>query len=93
MDAGMVTAICTGVAAIIAVASPVVIELLRQRPKRWAEKVMGAAVDAGYLPQTPCRNVPLPKLVSSSESWKLTSRTLGTQAAMSSPLRTGGRCG
>jgi hypothetical protein len=38
MDAGMVTAICTGVAAIIAAASPVVIELLRQRSKRWAEK-------------------------------------------------------
>jgi hypothetical protein len=38
MDVGMVTAICTGVAAIIAAASPVVIELLRQRSKRWAEK-------------------------------------------------------
>jgi integrase len=25
-------------------------------------KVMGAAVDAGYLAQTPCRNVPLPKV-------------------------------
>ena len=25
-------------------------------------KVMGAAVDAGYLAQTPCRNVPLPKI-------------------------------
>jgi integrase len=25
-------------------------------------KVMGAAVDAGYLAQTPCRNIPLPKI-------------------------------
>ena len=25
-------------------------------------KVMGGAVDAGYLAQTPCRNVPLPKV-------------------------------
>jgi integrase-like protein len=25
-------------------------------------KLMGAAVDAGYLAQTPCRNVPLPKI-------------------------------
>src|ERR687898_3340358 len=25
-------------------------------------KVMGAAVDAGYVAQTPCRNVPLPKI-------------------------------
>ena len=31
MDAGMVTAICTGAAVIIAAASPVVIEVLRQR--------------------------------------------------------------
>jgi hypothetical protein len=38
MDAGMVTAICTGVAAIIAAATPVVIELLRQRSKRRSEK-------------------------------------------------------
>jgi hypothetical protein len=37
MDAGMVMAICVGVAAIIRAATPVVIEVLRQRSKRRSE--------------------------------------------------------
>ena len=33
-----------------------------QRAYQLLSKVMGAAVDAGMIPQTPCRRVPLPKI-------------------------------
>jgi integrase len=49
-----------------------------QRCYQLLSKVMAAAVDAGMIPQTPCRRVPLPKIerremrfLSPAEVWKL----------------------
>jgi len=49
-----------------------------QRAYQLLSKVMAAAVDAGMIPQTPCRRVPLPKIerqemrfLSPAEVWKL----------------------
>jgi integrase len=49
-----------------------------QRAYQLLSKVMAAAVDAGMIPQTPCRRVPLPKIerqemrfLSAAEVWKL----------------------
>ena len=46
--------------------------------------VMGAAVDAGMIPQTPCRRVPLPK-VDREEMWFLTPAEVATLADAIAP--------
>jgi hypothetical protein len=53
MDAGMVTAICTGVAAIIAAATPVVIELLRERSKQRSKEGQNTQSGEGMEKEQP----------------------------------------
>jgi integrase len=55
-----------------------------QKADQLLGKVMGAAVDAGMIPQTPCRRVPLPK-VEREEMRFLTPAEVATLAAAIAP--------